>query len=69
MTMQPHQQRVIDEKAELDEKILKLSAFIDVANPIFASLPEAERGRLCVQADIMGQYSQILKERIEAFTP
>ncbi len=27
--MQPHQQRVVDEKAELDDKITKLTAFID----------------------------------------
>lgn len=64
--MQPHQQRVVDEKKDLDEKLDKLKAFIE-ANPIFKTLPEDERGRLGHQFDAMAQYSSILSQRIAAF--
>lgn len=64
--MQPHQQRVIDEKAELEEKLLKLHQFI-CASPVFAGLSGAEKELLREQAQIMDQYNDILKERIELF--
>jgi hypothetical protein len=63
--MQPHQQRVVDEKAELDSKLEKLRAFLP--SPIFAKLDEDERKRLFTQANIMSDYSEILGERIAAF--
>lgn len=64
--MQPHQQRVVDEKAALDEKATALSNFIG-ANPIFEALDPAEQDRLNAQINIMWQYSMILGERIAAF--
>jgi len=64
--MQPHQQRVVDEKTELDEKITKLGEFIE-SSPIFAGLPDDERERLVRQKSCMGEYSEILGERIAAF--
>jgi hypothetical protein len=64
--MQPHQQRVVDEKKELDEKLDKLKAFIDT-NPVFKTLPEDERSRLNRQFDAMAEYSNILAQRIMAF--
>ena len=64
--MQPHQQRVVDEKTELDGKLEKLNAFID-GSDIFAGLPEDERTRLRKQAGFMKGYSDILGERIAAF--
>ena len=64
--MQPHQQRVVDEKAELDTKAKALSEFIG-NNPIFATLDAAEQERLKVQNDVMWQYSEILGARIAAF--
>ena len=64
--MQPHQQRVVDEKAELDAKIDKLTAFID--GPIFYGLPEAEQERLVRQLHYMGHYTAVLGERIAVFT-
>ena len=64
--MQPHQQRVVDEKKELDEKLDKLKAFIET-NSIFTSLPTDERGRLEKQFDVMAEYSSILSQRIAAF--
>jgi len=64
--MQPHQQRVVDEKTELDDKREKLGAFIQT-NPIFGKLDEAERERLVRQHSCMTEYSDILGERIAAF--
>lgn len=63
--MQPHQQRVVDEKAELDARREKLTAFL--AGDICRTLPAEEQHRLGRQATIMAQYSQILGERIDAF--
>lgn len=63
--LQPHQQRVVDEKHELDTRILKLRCFL--LTPIFQSLDAAEQKRLERQAVAMGGYSQILSERINAF--
>jgi hypothetical protein len=64
--MQPHQQRVVDEKTELDEKLTKLGEFIE-SSPIFAGLPDDERERLVRQKSCMAEYSEILGERIAAF--
>lgn len=61
----PHQQRVAEEKYELDLKLGKLMAFFQTE--IFSSLPEAERSRLRNQARFMDGYSAVLEERIEAF--
>ena len=64
--MQPHQQRVVDEKSELDTKAKALSEFIG-NSPIFETLDPAEQERLKVQNDVMWQYSEILGARIAAF--
>lgn len=66
--LQPHQQRVVDEKAELDTKAEKLSAFIG-SSPVFETLDAEEQERLRRQNDLMWQYSEILGERIAAFAP
>lgn len=63
--MAPHQQRVVDEKAELDSKLGKLKAFFGTED--FGSLDNAEMDRLQRQADVMQQYSGILGDRIAAF--
>lgn len=63
--MQPHQQRVVSEKAELDEKIEKLHWFRHSA--MYATLPESERSRLTRQYCHMKDYSNVLGERIAAF--
>lgn len=67
MNLQPHQQRVVDEKAELDKKATALSQFIG-HSPIFDTLDPAEQERLREQNDVMWQYSEILGARIAAFT-
>lgn len=64
--LQPHQQRVVDEKAELDKKAHALSDFIG-NSPIFPTLERAEQSRLREQNDVMWLYSEILGRRIEAF--
>ena len=64
--MQDFQQRVVDEKAELDDKLAKLVKFIE-GSDIFKTIPEAEQTRLVRQAGFMRQYSDVLKERIAAF--
>ena len=65
--MQPHQERVVTEKNELDEKLDKLKAFIE-ENPIFKTLPHDEQLRLNRQFDAMAEYSHILGQRIDAFS-
>ena len=62
----PHQQRVINEKGELDEKATALSNFIR-SSQIFETLDPAEQERLKEQNDVMWQYSEILGKRIAAF--
>jgi hypothetical protein len=66
-TLTPHQQRVVREKEELDEKLSKLSSFI--SSPAFVTTvnDENEVARLVCQEEIMKDYSAILAERIESF--
>jgi hypothetical protein len=63
--MQPHQQRVVDEKKDLDVKIDALDKFLDT--PICGGLADAEKKRLCHQLAYMRGYSKILEERVAAF--
>jgi hypothetical protein len=66
--MQAHQQRVVDEKQELDSRLEKLLVFIDAGNgKIFSGLVTEERQRLTTQARIMKEYSDVLADRIAAF--
>ena len=62
----PHQERVIDERVDLNIKLDNLTAFIE-GNPIFKSLPDDERRRLNRQFDLMAEYSSVLTQRINAF--
>jgi hypothetical protein len=61
----PHQQRVLDEKKELDEKSGKLNTFFNTAT--FDKLSSEEQDRLHRQYELMVQYSAVLNERIAAF--
>lgn len=63
--MQPWQQRVVDEKRELDERLEKLTAFI--ASPAMHPLDEADCHLLRCQREAMWQYSGVLQRRIERF--
>lgn len=64
--MQPHQERVVAEKDELDDKLAKLTKFVE-GSDVFTQLPEAEKSRLVKQAGVMREYSDVLGERIAAF--
>jgi hypothetical protein len=66
--LQPHQQRVVDEKSELDVKIVALTAFI-YGNPLHAGLDMDEQDRLAAQLSVMAEYSDILAARIYNFNP
>jgi hypothetical protein len=63
--MQPFQDRVVDEKLELDDKLSRLNGFL--SSPGFASLPDEEKKRLDRQREVMHEYSEILRSRIAAF--
>lgn len=65
MELQPYQQRVVDEKAELDEKIEKLAGFIN--GDALTDVDTDERVRMFRQLVVMRHYAKILGERIEAF--
>lgn len=62
----PHQQRVVDEKAELADRLAKLDAFI-LDSPVFLTLPEAEQARMKRQAVAMATYCDVLGDRIQHF--
>lgn len=63
--MLPHQQRVIDEKTALDEKIAKLTSFLSTQT--FADLHPIDKAMLKRQLLVMTEYSQILFDRINRF--
>lgn len=65
----PHQQRVVDEHADLLERLRKLRAFIGDEKGLFRSLDTAERHRLMHQEDVMTDLAMVLAERIAAFLP
>jgi hypothetical protein len=60
-----HQQRVIDEKAELDAKIVKLCDFLRSA--AYRALPEADQRLLDRQLSHMRDYAHILFMRVARF--
>lgn len=64
--MQAYQERVISEKAELDEKIEKLRAFF--TTPLYGGLDSTEQDRLIRQFGFMCSYSAVLEERVSAFS-
>ena len=66
MGLLPHEQRVVDEKTELDSKLEKLKAFLKT--DIALGLPFDDRCLLVKQATVMTAYSGILGKRIERFT-
>jgi hypothetical protein len=63
--MEAYQQRVIDEKAELDDKLVSLIAFI--GSPIYNKMDERGKDLLVQQSHIMLSYSHTLAARIGTF--
>lgn len=66
MQLEPHQQRVVTEKEELDVKVKALTDFLNHST-VFPKLPTDEKDRLLRQHATMIDYSNILAERITAF--
>ncbi len=64
--MQPHQQRVIDEKDELQERIIKLDAFLRNSGA-YPNLSEMDKHLLSIQLSTMQAYHAILLARISLF--
>lgn len=68
--MKPYQERVVEEKRELDEKAAKLAAFLARVADLRPSEAHArELALLRVQHAIMDAYAQVLAERIAHFGP
>lgn len=64
--MEAYQKRLVDEKAELDDKIKKLQRFVE-SSGAFESLNTYERSDLRRQLVHMTGYSEVLKRRINRF--
>jgi hypothetical protein len=64
--LQPHQQRVVEEKTALDEKIGRLHAFM--TGPVFPTLHQYEQKLLDEQRHHMIIYSAVLAQRISFFS-
>lgn len=63
--MQAHQERVVSEQTELQDKIDKLYKF--TLGDLYKGLDKAEQDRLSEQLQHMIQYNRVLLERITAF--
>ena len=66
MELQPHQQRVVEEKKELDSKIKSLQNFIEM-NDTFKAFIEEEKNDMREQLKFMQFYSLTLHRRINRF--
>jgi hypothetical protein len=62
----PHEQRVIDEKSELDEKASDLECFI-MEDAGYMPLSDQEKDLLSTQLRLMKEYSVVLGKRIVLF--
>lgn len=66
--IQQHQQRVIDERLELADKISKLTIFIlGLGSDAFKTLQNEEQWDLRDQLEKMWEYHRILERRIQRF--
>lgn len=63
--MQPHEQRVVDEKNELGDKLEKLLTFLQT--DFYKILSEKEQELLYFQSQAMQDYYEVLQQRIELF--
>lgn len=65
MKVFPHQQRVLIESQELNEKIVKLESFLETE--MYRDLQREDKVLLLDQLEAMQQYWQILELRIARF--
>ena len=63
--LQPHEQRVVEEKDQLGERLVKLREFLEKGQPSF--IDDKSWGLLKSQFEAMIQYFTILLARIEQF--
>lgn len=63
--MEAYQERVVDERADLDGKLQRLAAF--GGGSMFVTLPAEEQKRLRRQLAAMREYLTVLDERIAAW--
>lgn len=63
--MEDYRQRVIEEQAQVTDRLVKLGAFLGTA--VFSKLDRAEKQRMRRQFMIMELYEQVLVERIAAW--
>lgn len=64
-TLHPYQERVIEERDELVDRIERLAAFL--LNPAVTKLRITERNLLHDQQRVMTEYAAILNQRIRLF--
>lgn len=67
MPLQPHEERVLAERAELADKCVKLEAFI--VSDAFRAIYTLDRHLLKEQHEAMTVYLAVLDRRIERFAP
>ena len=67
MMAEDYQLRVIEEKREIDKKIIALTSFIHSEKSPLVKITDAESERLERQLYIMIEYSKVLRQRIYAF--
>lgn len=65
--LEPHQERVVAEYAELGLRLMKLQDFIR-SSWAFTELDDAEKSRLHRQEAYMAAYLEVLRERIAVFS-
>ena len=63
--LQPHQQRVVEEREDLEERLMKLKVFL--TSDVFQTLDDTNKDLLETQAVVMGHYLTILTARIALF--
>jgi hypothetical protein len=63
--MQPHEQRVIEEQKELQEKLIKLDGFM--GSHAFTVLETEDQKLLILQREYMANYNEVLCARIGRF--
>ena len=65
--MQPHQQRIVEERNELATKLGNLQEFTQT-NQKFTTLPHIDKELLKAQEALMMAYLKVLNRRIARFT-
>lgn len=64
--MPDYLKRVVEERDQLHERLVKLRAFLN--STAFTQIDEAEQRRLNLQATYMTDYERVLNERLGAAT-